>query len=77
MTVAVTEKELVEALVELHRCAADVRRCLAEATVPGGFTFRRVAAVTGLSLATVGRWRLEVPILPTLRAAARRRANPY
>ena len=70
------EAELVEALVELHAAAARVRELLAEAAAPGGFTFRRLAAVTGLPLATLSRWRLEVPILPTLRAAARRRATP-
>ena len=58
-------------LAELHAAATAARDALAHACHAA--SYRRTADATGLHLATVTRWRYEVPVEPVLRAAQARR----
>ena len=63
--------EIEDAAAELADAAERMRSALYAATAEIGY--RRTAEVSGLPLATVQRWRLEVPPSPTLRHAEARR----
>lgn len=67
------EVDLVEALEDLEAAASKVRRLLAENTRRHGY--RATAAMAGLTVHTVQRWRHEVPPSPALRAAQARRTT--
>ena len=64
---------LASALVDLEAAADTLRDTLARSVRTLGY--RRTAEVTGLTLGTVQRWHLEVPVCPTLRQARIRRCT--
>ena len=66
------QEAITDALDALEAAAARAGSVLFAAVSDHGY--RTVAAATGLSLATVQRWRLEVPPAATLRTARLRRA---
>ncbi|MCY3663323.1 MAG: hypothetical protein OXH28_10980 [bacterium] len=60
-----------DAVARLHAAAMAARDALAHAC--HATSYRRTADATGLPLATVTRWRYEVPVEPVIRTADARR----